>query len=85
MSTCPLAPAKEFLKKGFSGKYILVYVCPNGQADFLNSLHIFKKKMAQIPRNMRTMQQDQKGNGFQIIKSTIKNTCHASQKIETGK
>ena len=43
--TCPLAPASEFLKKWLSGKYILVSTCLDGQADFLNSSHIFIKKM----------------------------------------
>ena len=37
ISTRPLAPASEFLKKGLSGKYILVFTCPNGQADFQNT------------------------------------------------
>ena len=37
---------------------------------------MFIKKMAQIPRNMQTMQYIQKEKGFQIIKSTINNTCH---------
>ena len=41
LSTSPLAPASEFLKNGLSGKYILVFTCPNGQADFLNTKHIF--------------------------------------------
>ena len=41
ISTSPLAPASEFLKKGLSGKYILVLTCPNGQADFSNINHIF--------------------------------------------
>ena len=36
ISTSPLALASVFLKKGLSGKYILVFTCPNGQADFLN-------------------------------------------------
>ena len=38
--TSLLAPASEFLKKGLSGKYILVFTCLNGQADFLNNKHI---------------------------------------------
>ena len=29
ISTSPLAPASDFLKKGLSGKYILVFTCPN--------------------------------------------------------
>ena len=41
ISTSPLAPASEFLKKGLSGKYTLVLTCPNGQADFSNLKHIF--------------------------------------------
>ena len=41
ISTSPLAPASEFLKKGLSGKYILVLTCPNGQADFTSIKHIF--------------------------------------------
>ena len=35
-----LAPASEFLKKGLSGKYILVCTCPNGQAG-LWAIYIF--------------------------------------------
>ena len=31
----------EFLKKRLSGKYILVFTCPNGQADFLNTKLLF--------------------------------------------
>ena len=27
--TSPLASASEFLKKGLSGKYVLVFTCPN--------------------------------------------------------
>ena len=51
ISTSPLAPTSEFLKKGLSGKYILVFTCPNGQADFLSTLHFFYvEKMAQIPK-----------------------------------
>ena len=34
ISTSPLAPASEFLKKGLSDKYILVFTCQNGHADF---------------------------------------------------
>ena len=41
ISTCPLALASEFLKKGLSGKYIIVFTFPNGQADHLNAKHIF--------------------------------------------
>ena len=41
ISISPLAPASEFLKKGLSGKYILVFTCPNREADFLNTKHIF--------------------------------------------
>ena len=40
ISTSPLAPASEFKKKGLSGKYILVFTCPNWQADILNTKHI---------------------------------------------
>ena len=40
ISTSPLAPASDFLKKVLSGKYILVFTCPNGQGDFLNTIHI---------------------------------------------
>ena len=58
ISTSPLAAASEFLKKGLSGKYVLVFTCPNGQADFLNIKHIFYSKWPQIPRNMQTMQQN---------------------------
>ena len=31
----------EFLKIGLSGKYILVFICPNGPANFLNTQHIY--------------------------------------------
>ena len=41
ISTSPLAPASEFLKKVLSVKYTLVFTCPNEQADFLNTKHIF--------------------------------------------
>ena len=40
ISASPLPPGSEFLKKGFSGKYILVFTCPIGQADFPNTEHI---------------------------------------------
>ena len=40
ISACSFALASEFLKKGLSGKYILVFTGPNGQADFLNIKHI---------------------------------------------
>ena len=66
ISTCPLAPASEILKKGLSGKYILVFTCPHGQADFLSTTHFFNRKMAQIPRNMLTMQHNFKEIGFKI-------------------
>ena len=39
ISTFPLAPTSEFLKKGLSGKYITVFTCPNGQVDFLKTKH----------------------------------------------
>ena len=39
ISTSPLAPASDFLKKGLSGKSNLVFTCPNGQVDFLNIKH----------------------------------------------
>ena len=39
ISTSLLALASEFLKKGLSGKNILVFTCPNGQADFLSTTH----------------------------------------------
>ena len=48
ISTCLLAPAIEFLKKGLSGKYILVLTCPNEEADFLSTTHFLNRKMAQI-------------------------------------
>ena len=65
ISTSPLGPASEFMKKGLSGKYILVFTCPNGQAGFLSSVHnSYIKKMAQISRNMQTMQQHYIENGF---------------------
>ena len=41
ISTSRLARASEFLKKGLSGKYILVFTCPNRQADFLSTTHFF--------------------------------------------
>ena len=41
ISTSPLAPVSEFLKKWLLGKYILVSTCPNGQVDFLSSPHIY--------------------------------------------
>ena len=41
ISTSPLALTSAFLKKGLLGKYILVFTCQNGQADFLNTKHIF--------------------------------------------
>ena len=41
ISTSLLALASEFLKKGVSGKYILVFTRPNGQADLPNTNHIF--------------------------------------------
>ena len=41
ISTSPLAPASEFLEKGLLGKYIIFFTCPNWQADFLNTKHIF--------------------------------------------
>ena len=34
--------------------------------------------MAQIPRNMQTMQHNLKKNVFHIIESMINNTCHSS-------
>ena len=51
-------PWQNLLKKGLSGKYILVFTCPNGQADFLNAKHNYLLKMAQIPRNIQTIQQN---------------------------
>ena len=82
ISTCPLAPASEFLKKGLSGKNVLVCTCPNRQTDFLSTTHSsIYRKMAQIPRNMLTMQQNRKENGFKVIKSKRNNTCHSSYVI----
>ena len=79
ISTSPLAPASKFLKKGLSGKYILVFTCPNGQADSLNTKNIsFIVHGPNIPRNMQTMQQNRKENGFQIFQSMINNTCFSS-------
>ena len=63
ISTSLLALASKFLKKGLSGKYILGFTCPNGQADFLNIKHIFLIF---------------KESGFQIFKSMINNTCLSS-------
>ena len=66
--TSPLAPASEFLKKGLSDKYILVCTCLNGQVDFLSTTHFLYRKMAQILRNILTMQQNLNENyGFIII------------------
>ena len=73
-----LAPASEFLKKGCLGKYFLVCTCPNGQADFLSTTHFSYKEMAQISRNMLTMQQNFKRKVLKIIKSMRNNTCHSS-------
>ena len=44
ISTSPLAPASDFWKKGLSGKYILVFTFPNGQADFLSTTYLVMKK-----------------------------------------
>ena len=41
ISTCPLAPASEFLKKWLLGNYILVFTCLTGKADFQSSPYIF--------------------------------------------
>ena len=78
ISTCLLAPASEFLKKGFTGKYILVCIYLNGQADFLSSLHICRKwhKYLEICKQCNTIKK--KMFLFQIIKSMINNTCHSS-------
>ena len=51
-----VAPASEFLKKGVLGKYILVFICPNGQADFQKTKDIFSLCMSQMSRYMQTMQ-----------------------------
>ena len=40
ITTSPLAPPSEFLKKRLSGKRILVFTCLYEQADFLNAKHI---------------------------------------------
>ena len=49
ISTSRLALAGEFLKKGLSGKYILVFTCPNGQADFLSTTHFHVEKWHKYP------------------------------------
>ena len=49
ISTSLLAPGSEFLKTGLSGKYILVFTGPNGQAAFLSTTHFLYRKMAQYP------------------------------------
>ena len=53
ISTRPLAPASEFLKKGISGKYTLVCTCPKGQADFLSTIRYSYSEMTKMPRNMQ--------------------------------
>ena len=78
ISTSPLASADEFLKKVLLGKYILVCTCPNGQADFLSTIHFYYRKMAQIPRNMLRMPQNSNENGFEVINSMRNNTCRSS-------
>ena len=67
----------EFLKKDLSGKYILVFTCPNRHADFLSTIYFLCRKMAKLPRNMLTMQQNLKENGFTIIKFMRNNTWHS--------
>ena len=74
ISTRPLAPASEFLKIWPSGKYILVFTCPNGQADFLNIKNIFLKEIAQIPWNI--FKQFNKTEKKLVFKSS--NTCLSS-------
>ena len=77
ISTSPLARASEFLKKWLSGKYNLIFTCPNGLADFLSTTQFLCRKMAQIFINMLIMQQNSKENGFTLIKSMINNTRHS--------
>ena len=49
ISTSPLGPASEFLKKELSGKYILISTCPNGQTDFLSTTHFYVDKWHKYP------------------------------------
>ena len=81
-STSPFAPASDFLEKGLSGKYILVFTCPNRQADFLNTIHMYvfllNSEWHKYLRNMQTIQQNWNEHGIQIFKSMINNTCLSS-------
>ena len=37
-------------EKGFMGKYILVFSCQNGQADFLNPTYVYIEKGTSIQK-----------------------------------
>ena len=70
-----LAPASEFLKKGLLGKCILVFTCLNGQADFLNNIHISYIVNDPNTQKYANNATKLKENGIQIFKSMITNTC----------
>ena len=78
LSTCPLTPVSELLKKGLLGKYISVFTYPKGKLIFwtLNTFFIVIGPNTQ--KYAKKMQQNRKENGFQIIKSMINNTCLSS-------
>ena len=68
ISTSPLAPASEFLKKGLSGKCILVSTCPNGQADFLSAKHIiFYSKWPKYPEICKLCNKTEKKMVFKSL------------------
>ena len=56
----PACPGKRIFEKRAFDKYILVFTCPigEGEADFMNTGHIFELKMAQIHKHMQIMQQN---------------------------
>ena len=62
------AHSKNYFKLGTYAPVKVEPDCPNGQADFLNTIQytFLLKWMAQIPRNMQTMQQNWEENGIQI-------------------
>ena len=63
-------------QKGLSGKFILFFTCPNGQAD--SSKPIFKANGPNTQKYANNLQHNWKENGFQIIKSMTNNTCLSS-------
>ena len=73
ISTSPLSPASEFLKKGLPGKYILVFTCTNGQADFLSTTHFFMRKNGTNTQIYANNAMKLKKIGFTIIKSMRNN------------